>query len=84
MENKEVRCRKVDSPRIARELLKRGHRIHDIKPLKGDATRARTCFLFEYTDSLQQDLDSLVGERQLTYAELAERGIEVGIVPIDN
>lgn len=81
MDNKEVRCRKVDSPRIARELLKRGHRIHDIKPLKGDVTRTRTSFLFEYTDALQQDLDSLVEERQLSYMELAERGIEVGIVP---
>jgi len=76
-----VRCRKVDSPRIARELLKRGHRIHDIKPLKGDVTRTRTSFLFEYTDALQQDLDSLVEERQLSYMELAERGIEVGIIP---
>lgn len=81
MDNKEVRCRKVDSPRIARELLKRGHRIHDIKPLKGDITRTRTSFLFEYTDALQQDLDSLVEERQLSYMELAERGIEVGIIP---
>lgn len=81
MDNKEVRCRKVDSPRIARELLKRGHRIHDIKPLKGDVTRTRTSFLFEYTDALQQDLDSLVEERQLSYMELAERGIEVGIMP---
>lgn len=81
MDNKEVRCRKVDSPRIARELLKKGHRIHDIKPLKGDVTRTRTSFLFEYTDALQQDLDSLVEERQLSYMELAERGIEVGIVP---
>lgn len=81
MDNKEVRCRKVDSPRIARELLKKGHRIHDIKPLKGDITRTRTSFLFEYTDALQQDLDSLVEERQLSYMELAERGIEVGIVP---
>jgi len=81
MDNKEVRCRKVDSPRIARELLKRGHRIHDIKPLKGDVTRTRTSFLFEYTDALQQDLDSLVEERQLSYMELAERGIEVGIIP---
>lgn len=81
MDNKEVRCRKVDSPRIARELLKRGHRIHDIKPLKGDITRTRTSFLFEYTDALQQDLDSLVEERQLSYMELAERGIEVGIMP---
>lgn len=81
MDNKEVRCRKVNSPRIARELLKRGHRIHDIKPLKGDVTRTRTSFLFEYTDALQQDLDSLVEERQLSYMELAERGIEVGIIP---
>ena len=81
MDNKEVRCRKVASPRIARELLKRGHRIHDIKPLKGDVTRTRTSFLFEYTDALQQDLDSLVEERQLSYMELAERGIEVGIIP---
>ena len=81
MDNKEVRCRKVDSPRIARELLKKGHRIHDIKPLKGDVTRTRTSFLFEYTDALQQDLDSLVEERQLSYMELAERGIEVGIIP---
>lgn len=81
MDNKEVRCRKVDSPRIARELLKRGHRIHDIKPLKGDVTRTRTSFLFEYTDALQQDLDSLVEERQLSYMELAERGIEVGVIP---
>lgn len=81
MDNKEVRCRKVDSPRIARELLKRGHRIHDIKPLKGDVTRTRTSFLFEYTDALQQDLDSLVEECQLSYMELAERGIEVGIIP---
>jgi len=81
MDNKEVRCRKVDSPRIARELLKRGHRIHDIKPLKGDVTRTRTSFLFEYTDALQQGLDSLVEERQLSYMELAERGIEVGIIP---
>lgn len=80
MDNKEVRCRKVDSPCVARELLKRGHRIHDIKPLKGDVTRTRTCFLFEYTDALQRDLDSLVEERQLSYQELAERGIEVGII----
>lgn len=81
MDNKEVRCRKVDSPRIARALLKRGHRIRDIKPLKGDVTRTRTSFLFEYTDALQRDLDSLVEERQLSYMELAERGIEVGIIP---
>lgn len=81
MDNKEVRCRKVDSPQIARELLKRGHRIHDIKPLKGDVTRTRTSFLFEYTDALQQDLNTLVEERQVSYTELAERGIEVGIIP---
>lgn len=81
MDNKEVRCRKVDSPQIARALLKKGHRIHDIKPLKGDVTRTRTSFLFEYTDALQQDLNSLVEERQVSYTELVERGIEIGIIP---
>ena len=81
MDNREVRCRKVDSPCIARELLKRGHRIHDIKPLKGDVTRTRTCFLCEYTEARQQDLNNLVEEFQVSHRELAERGIEVGVMP---
>ena len=81
MDNKEVRCRKVDSPSIARKLLQKGHRMRDMKPLKGDVTRTRSSFLFEYTDALQRDLDSLIEERQLSYKELAERGIEVGVMP---
>lgn len=83
MNGDNVRCRKVDSPIIARKLLKLGHRIHDIKPLKGDETRTRTSFLFEYTDALQADLDELVKERQLGYQDITKYGIEVGVMPTE-
>lgn len=44
----------IKKPNIARELLKRGYTIKDIKPDKRDNTR--TVFVFNYTDGLDEAL----------------------------
>lgn len=43
----------------ARELIRQGYRVIDIKPDREDPTGARTLFLFEKTDEIMQKLNEI-------------------------
>ncbi len=58
----------VCDPRLARELLRMGHEIIDIKPNRFN--RIKTVFVFKITDTLDSDLNMLTakfGERLKDY-----------------
>ena len=61
-----VSAKSIFSPKLARHLLKRGHKIVDIKPDKRVDSKFKTIFIFEKTDSLIRDL------------QILKRGEEVG------
>ena len=51
-----INTKSIFTPFVARDLLKMGNPIIDIKPYKED--RNKTIFIFENTEKLQKDLVS--------------------------
>lgn len=48
----------IFNPAIVRALLKKGHKIVDIKPDKGN--KDKTIFIFEVNENFIKDLDSML------------------------
>lgn len=63
MENKE--CLMVFTSQMARQLLKMGYTIIDIKPDKLDADGKRSVFLFKNEDNLKETIAGLVKQNVL-------------------
>ncbi len=62
------RGRCVCDPRLARNLLRMGHEIIDIKPNR--LNRIETVFVFKITDTLESDLNMLVAKFGVEAQEL--------------
>jgi hypothetical protein len=58
MEKKE--CLLVFTSQMARQLLRMGYTIKDIKPDKTDAEGKRSVFLFKNEKNLEQDIKKLI------------------------
>lgn len=52
-----MKCKTIFNPSIARQLLKKGNEIKDIKPNKQN--KKETIFVFECTEKLLDDLSSI-------------------------
>lgn len=55
-----MKMKSIFKPYLARNLLKMGNPIADIKPDKSDTSR--TIFVFEETDKFTKDLTTLLSE----------------------
>lgn len=70
--NFEVKDSKIIyDPRVAREFLKMGYTIIDIKPDKFDKSRKRTVFVFKNENGLEEKI-SVVAEKFRTNREADE------------
>lgn len=74
----QIKCKSIFSPKLARALLKEGYIIKDIKPSRESPDR--TIFLFEATPSFLKRLEELSKKSSVTVAEVAQRGIELGVI----
>lgn len=75
----QIKCKSIFSPRLARELLKEGYIIKDIKPSRESTDR--TIFLFEATPSFLKRFEELSSAKSsVTVAEVAQHGIELGVI----
>lgn len=65
---------------IARQLLKEGHRIIDIKPDIADSEKKRSVFIFEDTPEFQASLDKIMEarkrDREADFEERVRREVE--------
>lgn len=59
MENKERKTIVIFTASKARELLKAGFQIIDIKPDRKDKTHMRSVFVFRYDERIQQYLEEM-------------------------
>ena len=50
----------VFKPKRVRRLLRMGNHIYDIKPDKNEPETERSIFVFENTEKLQKDIETLV------------------------
>ena len=55
----------VFTAEMARQLLKRGYSVVDIKPDKLDSTGKRSVFVFKNDDGLQEAISELVRKKAL-------------------
>lgn len=59
MENKERKTIVIFTASKARQLLKAGFQIIDIKPDRKDKTHMRSVFVFRYDERIQQYLEEM-------------------------
>lgn len=59
MENKERKTIVIFTASKARELLKAGFQIIDLKPDRKDKTHMRSVFVFRYDERIQQYLEKM-------------------------
>lgn len=59
MENKERKTIVIFTASRARELLRAGFQIIDIKPDRKDKTHMRSVFVFQYDEKIQQYLKEM-------------------------
>ena len=71
MENKEINGRCVYVPALARQLLRKGHTIIDIKPNRECAER--TVFVFSDNDTFNADLENALNEVREKKAKKSEQ-----------
>lgn len=76
--SEQIKCKSIFSPKLARELLKEGYTIKDIKPLR--ELPGRTIFLFEATPLFLKRFEELSKKSGATVAEVAQHGIELGVI----
>ena len=67
----------IFNPSIARNLLKAGHKLVDIKPNRENALR--TVFYFSVTPEFIADFNA-EQEKTLSRHELAQHGIETAVI----
>lgn len=71
MENKELNGRCVYVPALARQMLRKGHVIIDIKPNRENAER--TVFVFLDNDKFNEDLELAINEIRGKKAKISEQ-----------
>lgn len=74
----ERKCKAVFHAGVARDLIGAGHAVVDIKPSKADGRR--TVFVFEVTPEFLADYEAFRETRSLSQREVAEAGIELGVI----
>lgn len=55
----------IVNPKIARNLIKKGHEVIDIKPNKKDKYRKRSVYVFKLDDTIEEDFNNLKSSKNL-------------------
>lgn len=64
MTNETTKAKCIINPKVAKELIRKGHRIVDIKANKENSDK--TVFVFEATEDFKKDMEEISNRRRLS------------------